>query len=212
MKITGAIFDMDGTLIDSMDYWAVVATDYLKSVRIEPPRDTDRDYLENGMKSWRERTCPDIPYEEVSKGIYGIMENYYDNNVSLKDGVKDMLEKLRAHGVKMCLATATDRFLVEKVLGQLGILEYFTAIFTTKEVGFGKRYPFIYERAREFLGTDRETTYVFEDAIYAIKTCHQNGIKVVGVYDKNSYAENKEVISLCNYYIDKTSKYQFEIE
>jgi hypothetical protein len=93
MKITGAIFDMDGTLIDSMDYWAVVATDYLKSVRIEPPRDTDRDYLENGMKSWHERTCPDIPYEEVSKGIYGIMQNYYDNNVSLKDGVKDMLEK-----------------------------------------------------------------------------------------------------------------------
>lgn len=212
MKITGAIFDMDGTLIDSMDYWAIVATEYLKSVGIVPPRDTDRDYLENGMKSWHERSCPNIPYEEVSRGIYGIMEVYYDKNVSLKTGVKAMLEKLRAHGVKMCLATATDRFLVEKVLGKLGILEYFSAIFTSKEVGFGKRYPLIYEKAREFLGTDKETTYVFEDAIYAIKTCHQNNIKVVGVYDKNSYADKEEVVSLCDYYIDKEANYQFEIE
>ena len=212
MKITGAIFDMDGTLINSMDYWAVVATEYLKSIGLESPKDTDRDYLENGMKSWHEHACPSIPYEEVSRGIYGIMEKYYDNHVSLKEGVREMLERLKAHGVKMCLATATDRFMVEKVLKQQGILEYFSAILTSKEVGLGKRYPLIYEKARELLGTDRETTYVFEDAIYAIRTCHQNGIKVIGVYDENSFVSVEEVASLCDYYLDKESKYQFEIE
>ncbi|MBQ8545350.1 MAG: HAD family phosphatase [Clostridia bacterium] len=212
MKITGAIFDMDGTLINSMDYWAIVATEYLKSIGVEPPKDTDRDYLENGMKSWHEHTCPNIPYEEVSRGIYAIMDKYYTSYVSLKDGVLEMLERLKAHGVKMCLATATDRFMVEKILKQLGIFEYFSAIFTSKEVGLGKRYPLIYEKAREFLDTDRETTYVFEDAIYAIKTCHQNGIKVVGVYDENSFVSEEEVASLCDYYLDKKSKYQFEIE
>ena len=212
MKITGAIFDMDGTLINSMDYWAIVATEYLKSIGLEPPKDTDRDYLENGMKSWHKRACPDIPYEEVSRGIYGIMEKYYDNHVSLKEGVLEMLERLKAHGVKMCLATATDRFMVEKVLNQLGILEYFSFILTSEEAGLGKRYPLIYEKAREALGTDKETTYVFEDALYAINTCNQNGIKVVGVYDKNVFVGEKEIASLCDYYIDKDSKYQFEIE
>lgn len=212
MKITGAIFDMDGTLINSMDYWAIVATEYLKSIGLEPPKDTDRDYLENGMKSWHKRACPDIPYEEVSRGIYSIMEKYYDNHVSLKEGVLEMLERLKAHGVKMCLATATDRFMVEKVLNQLGILEYFSFILTSEEVGLGKRYPLIYEKAREALGTDKETTYVFEDALYAINTCNQNGIKVVGVYDKNVFVGEKEIASLCDYYLDKDSKYQFEIE
>lgn len=212
MKITGAIFDMDGTIINSMDYWAVAASEYLSSVGIEPPKDTDKNYLENGMKKWHSDTCPQIPFEKVSDGIYSIMETYYNSYVSLKDGALDMLKKLKQHGVKMCLATATDRFMVEKVLKNLGIFEYFSAIFTTKEVGLGKRYPLIYEKAREFLGTDKETTYVFEDAYYAISTCYQNGIKVVGVYDKNAFVSEEEIASLCDYYLDENSKYQFEIE
>ena len=212
MKITGAIFDMDGTLINSMDYWAVTASEYLKSVGIEPPKDTDRDYLENGMKSWHEHACPEIPFEEVSAGIYKIMEKYYTSCVSVKEGAREMLDRLKAHGVKMCLATATDRFMVEMVLKRLGISEYFSAIFTSKEVGLGKRYPLIYEKAREFLGTDKESTYVFEDAIYAINTCRQNGIKVVGVYDENSFLSPEEVASLCDFYISKDSKYQFDVE
>lgn len=212
MKITGAIFDMDGTLINSMDYWAVTASEYLKSVGIEPPKDTDRDYLENGMKSWHEHACPKIPFEEVSAGIYKIMEKYYTSCVSVKEGAREMLDRLKAHGVKMCLATATDRFMVEMVLKRLGISEYFSAIFTSKEVGLGKRYPLIYEKAREFLGTDKESTYVFEDAIYAINTCRQNRIKVVGVYDENSFVSPEEVASLCDFYISKDSKYQFDVE
>ncbi len=212
MKITGAIFDMDGTLINSMDYWAIVASEYLRSKGIEPPKDTDRDYLENGMKNWHQHACPEIPYDEVSNGIYALMDKYYDSYVSIKDGAEEMLKNLKDHGVKICLATATDKFMVEKVLNKLGIREYFSAIFTSKEVGLGKRYPLIYEKSREFLGTDKETTYVFEDALYAINTCRQNGIKVVGVYDKNAYVSEQEIASLCDYYLDKDSKYQFEIE
>lgn len=212
MKITGAIFDMDGTLINSMDYWAIAPTEFLKNRGIEPPENTVRDYLENGMKSWHKHACPELPFDEVSNGIYDIMDRYYEKYVSLKDGARELLDRLKAHGVKMCLATATDKFMVEKVLKKLGILEYFSAILTSKEVGLGKRHPLIYEKARELLGTDKETTYVFEDAYYAINTCHQNGIKVIGVYDKNAFVSEKEIASLCDYYLDKDSKYQFEIE
>ena len=212
MKITGAIFDMDGTILNSMDYWAIVATEFLKSKGIEPPKGTDRVFLEDGMKQWHKKTCPELPIEDVSRGIYDIMDKYYSENVKIKEGAKEMLESLKNHGVKMCLATATDRGAVERILGRLGILDYFSRIFTSKEVGLGKRYPLIYEKALEYLGTDRETTYVFEDAYYAINTCYQNGFKVVGVYDKNAYVGKDEIKAISDYYLDEDSKYKFEIE
>lgn len=212
MKITGAIFDMDGTLLNSMDYWAIVPTEYLILKGITPKKDTDRYFLEMGMKEWHK--YQEIPYsfEEVSRDVYKLIEKYYLNDVAIKDGVLEMLEKLKKHNVKMCLATATDRAMVEKILDKLNIKDYFLTIFTAKEVGKGKRFPLIYERALEFLGTPKETTYVFEDAYYAIDTCYKNGFKVVGVYDKNVFVPENEIIPLCNLYLAKDSKYQFEIE
>ncbi len=212
MKITGAIFDMDGTLLSSMDYWAIVPTEYLNLKGITPKADTNRYFLEIGMKEWYKYQEIPYPFEEVSKDIYKLMEKYYLNDVELKDGALDMLNRLRDKGVKMCLATATDRFMVEKILDRLNIKDYFLTILTSKEVGLGKRFPLIYEKALEFLGTPKESTYVFEDAFYAINTCHNNGFKVVGVYDKNVFVPENEIIPLCNYYLDRDSKYCFDIE
>lgn len=212
MKITGAIFDMDGTLLNSMDYWAIVPTEYLLLKGITPKEDTNRFFLEVGMKEWHK--YQEIPYsfEEMSKDIYTLMEKYYLKDVKLKDGALDMLKRLKSKGVKMCLATATDKFMVEKVLTRLGIKDYFLTIFTPKDVGKGKRFPLIYEKALEFLGTDKETTYVFEDAYYAINTCYQNGFKVVGVYDKNVFAPENDIIAMCDIYLDRNAKYNFSIE
>ena len=212
MKITGAIFDMDGTLLNSMDYWAIVPTEYLLLKGITPKEDTNRYFLEVGMKEWHKYQEIPYPFEEMSKDIYTLMEKYYLKDVKLKDGALDMLKRLKSKGVKMCLATATDKFMVEKVLTRLGIKDYFLTIFTPKDVGKGKRFPLIYERALEFLGTDKGTTYVFEDAYYAINTCYQNGFKVVGVYDKNVFAPENEIIAMCDIYLDRNSKYNFSIE
>ena len=163
------------------------------------------------MKEWHK--YQEIPYsfEETTRDIYALMEKYYLSNVALKDGALQMLQELKGRGVKMCLATATDRFMVEKILDRLNIRDYFLTIFTSKEVGLGKRFPLIYEKALEFLGTDKESTYVFEDAVYAIKTCHNNGFKVVGVYDKNVFVPENEIKALCDYYLDKESKYRLPI-
>lgn len=212
MKITGAIFDMDGTLLNSMDYWATVPTEYLLLKGITPKNDTNQYFLEAGMKEWHKYQEIPYPFEEVSNDIYALMEKYYLNNVAIKDGALDLLKRLKSKGVKMCLATATDKFMVEKILTRLGIRDYFLTIFTPKDVGLGKRFPLIYEKALEFLGTDKDTTYVFEDAYYAINTCYQNNFKVVGVYDKNVFVPENEIIRLCDIYLDKDSNYQFDIE
>ena len=191
MKITGAIFDMDGTLLDSMDYWAIVAGEYLKSRGVTPFDDDNRHFLEDGLSAWYKRAVESHglkdSLEEATAAIYDFMANYYQTVVKVKDGARELLEKL-------------------------GIYHYFSGIFTTREVGVGKRSPKIYQVATEFLGTDPKTTYVFEDAHYAIKTCHDNGINVVGIYDKNVFVPKEEIKSLCNYYIDENDKYNIDIE
>lgn len=216
MKITGAIFDMDGTLLNSMDYWATVADEYLKSTGVTPLEDTNRRFLEDGMKNWYDfcqKECGlEASFDEAKGGIYKLMDEKYNTVVALKDGVKEMLDALYERGIPMCLATATDRASVEAILARLGIEKYFSRIFTSGEVGAGKREPRIYNVALEYLGTDKETTYVFEDAIYAMRTAYANGFKVVGIYDKNVYASLDEIQKNCHVFLDKDSRYRFEIE
>lgn len=215
MKITGAIFDMDGTLLNSMDYWALVADEYLQTVGISSGEDTSRLFLENGMKAWHtycvEKFGLSATFDEAKRGIYDLMDEKYDTVIDVKEGAREMLDALLAKGVKMCLATATDRASVEKILKRLGIEKYFSRIFTSGEVGVGKREPKIYQVALEYLGTDKETTYVFEDAIYAMRTAYGAGFRVVGVYDKNVYETEDEVRANCHVYLDKNSKYRLDI-
>ena len=113
MKITGAIFDMDGTLLNSMDYWALVADEYLQTVGISSGEDTSRFFLENGMKAWHtycvEKFGLNATFDEAKRGIYDLMDEKYDTVIDVKEGAREMLDALLAKGVKMCLATATDR-------------------------------------------------------------------------------------------------------
>ena len=216
MKITGAIFDLDGTLLNSMDYWAQAAGEYLKSIGITPKEDTGKRFLEDGMKSWyafcqQEHNLTDS-YDTAKRGIYSYMNQKYETVIADKPGAKAMLDLLASKGVKMCLATATDRQTIEPVLKRLGMDKYFSRIFTSGEVGVGKREPLIYQLALEYLGTDKSTTYVFEDAIYAMRTAYSNGFKVVGVYDKNVYASEDEVKANCHIYLDKDSMYRLDVE
>ena len=215
MKITGAIFDMDGTLLNSMDYWALVADEYLQTVGISSGEDTSRFFLENGMKAWHtycvEKFGLSATFDEAKRGIYDLMDEKYDTVIDVKEGAREMLDALLAKGVKMCLATATDRASVEKILKRLGIEKYFSMIFTSGEVGAGKREPKIYQVALEYLGTDKETTYVFEDAIYAMRTAYGAGFRVVGIYDKNVYATEDEVRANCHIYLDKDNMYRLDI-
>lgn len=216
MKLTGAIFDMDGTLLDSMDYWATVAEEYLLTQGIRTKENTNKRFLSDGMKSWYEYCVQNYSlladYEAVKRAIYDSINEKYKTVVKLKTGARELLEKLSQAGVKMCLATATDRETVELIVERLDIKKYFSRIFTSGEVGAGKRFPLIYEKALEYLGTDRETTYVFEDAHYALVTAHSNGFKTVGVYDKNVFVPKEEIKALCDVYLDEGSNYELDFE
>ncbi|MBQ9743746.1 MAG: HAD family phosphatase [Clostridia bacterium] len=212
MKIKGAIFDMDGTLIDSMGYWKTAPGDYIRSLGKEPREDLGDRFLTLGLTNIYPQMCEeygiDIPIEEVSRGIYAIMEENY-SKVDIKPYVKDMLDAFRNMGVKMCIASATNSDLAKRVLTHLGIAEYFSGILCCKDVGRGKRYPDIYNYALNYLGTRKEETPVFEDAVFAIRTLEANGFVSVAIEDRyTTVTERAEIKEKANYYIDSYANWE----
>ena len=212
MNIKGAIFDMDGTLIDSMGYWKSAAGDYIKALGKEPSADLGDRFLTLGLANIypqiKEEYALTQPIEEVSAGIYAIMEKNYDN-VDVKPYVKDMLEAFKTMGVKMCIASATNSDLASRVLTRLGIRDYFSAVLCCKDVGRGQRYPDVYNYALNYLGTSKEETPVFEDAVFAIRTLSSHGFVSVGIEDPNCIGEEREEVkSLATYYIDSYKNWE----
>jgi len=201
--IKGAIFDLDGTLLNSMYAWFDAGKEYLKNLDIHA-----RDDLTESIKSMslaqascyiKEQYGLIQTIEEIMAGITKTVENSYKYDIQLKGGAKEFLQKLNKKGVKMCVATASDRTLVEAAFDRLEISKYFVAILTCNEVGHGKNEPIIYREALKLVGTEKSETYVFEDAYHAIKTAVADGFKVVGVYD--DFEPNQEQIkSLCDFY------------
>ena len=212
MDIKGAIFDMDGTLIDSMGYWKSAAGDYIKTLGKEPDADLGDRFLTLGLANIYPQMKEDYgltqSIEEVSAGIYAIMEKNY-GNVDIKPYVKDMLEAFKNKGVKMCIASATNSDLASRVLTRLGIRDYFSAVLCCKDVGRGKRYPDVYNYALNYLGTSKEETPVFEDAVFAIRTLSSHGFVSVGIEDKWCIGEEREEVKAkATYYIDSYKNWE----
>lgn len=202
--IKGAIFDLDGTLFDSMFVWDTIGEIYLRSIGYEPKENLNETFktmsLYNAACYYKSEYGVTLSVDEIMDGVNRMVEKYYINEVQLKTGVYDFIKHLHNIGVKMCIATATDKYLVEAALERCGIKECFSEIFTCTSVGHSKDEPDIYREALRHLATPKEDTFVFEDAIYAIRTAKKDGFRVVAIYDKSE--ENQaEIKSLCDHYI-----------
>jgi beta-phosphoglucomutase-like phosphatase (HAD superfamily) len=136
---------MDGTLLDSMTIWETVAIDYLKSKGITPDADIYKAVRSMSIQQVCEHFCSayglTLGQQEITDGINGMVEDFYFHRAPLKAGVADALEHMSRNGVRMCVATATDRYLVEAALHRTGIDRYFGRIFTCSEVGIGRITP-----------------------------------------------------------------------
>ncbi len=210
--LNGAIFDFDGTLVDSMFIWETFGEDYLRSLGKEPKenlRDTFSTFtLEQAAEYYQKHYYVNLSVEEIVNGVNRMVGKIYREKVGLKSGVAEFLDNLHSKGVKMCVATLTDKDLVEEVLERLGVRGYFTEIFTTSEVGHSKKEPHIYRKALELLGTCKEDTIVFEDAFYTLMTAKNDGFKVAAVYDK--YEENQVMMKAnADYYIPDYNSFNF---
>lgn len=185
--IRGAIFDVDGTLLDSLSIWDTVAEDYLRSLGIEPRENLAETFktfsLEQSAEYCRSVYGVKQSVKEIMDGIDAMMETFYRQTAPLKPGTAEFLRALAQNGVKMAVATATDRHLIEAALTRCGVRAYFLDMFTCTSVGKSKNEPDIYRAAREALGTKKEDTWVFEDAYHAAKTAADDGFPVAALFD-----------------------------
>ena len=193
MRIRGAIFDVDGTLLDSMFIWDTIGETYLRSIGYQPKENLNETFknmsLHQAARYYQTEYGVTLSIDEIMDGVNAMLERYYRFEVPLKPGVAELLERLRQDGVRRCIATATDRHLVEAALDRCGILSCFGEIFTCNEVGHGKDEPDIFEEALRFLGTRREETLVFDDALYAVRTAKEAGFPVAAVYDSHERSQ-----------------------
>lgn len=205
--IKGAIFDIDGVILDSMPIWDKAGEMYLCSLGFQPEPGLAKTMFSmsmgEGAKYLRERYQMDMDEVEIIKGINRTIEDFYAFQVQLKEGVEQFLKGLRQYGIKTVAATTSDRQVFERALKRLNVTGYFERIFTSSETGAGKSKPDIFLAAAEHMGTIPKETWVFEDALYAIRTAKNAGFRTVGVYDDSSLDDMDEIMKISDIYLRK---------
>lgn len=185
--IRGAIFDVDGTLLDSMGIWDTIGEDYLRSLGYEPREKLNERFrtmsLPEAAAYYISEYGVPLTAEEICRQVNARIERFYREEAALKFGAADFIKRLYDAGVKLAIATATDDFLVEAALRRCGVMEYFSALVTCTHVNRGKDRPDVYRAAMARIGTGREDTVIFEDSLKALRTAREDGFYTVGVFD-----------------------------
>ena len=205
MNITGAIFDFDGTLFDSMHVWKGIRYKFFDIIGVKLTKEDEEAFkglfLRDTINLARERFNLKESNEQLLDKLFEYIKERYLAETEPKNDIIEFLQKLKSKGVKIGIATATGEVALEAVLEKYGMLHYFSAIYSTYTVGASKTEPKVYDVVLNELGTDKNTTWVFEDALYAARTAKANGYNVVGIYDK-SEPEQEELKKTVDIYIN----------
>ncbi|MGN0471139.1 MAG: HAD family hydrolase [Acutalibacteraceae bacterium] len=188
--IKAAIFDLDGTLIDSMYVWEKVDHDFLTERGIP----VTQEYIDNVRCMFFETAAKyTIETYNLSESIEQIVQIWlnmarheYEFNVKLKQGVFQYLEFLKSRNIKIGIATSSNPYLTKPVLEHNGISRFFDTICYTSQVGKGKEFPDIYLYTAGKLGAKPSECVVFEDIVEGIRSAETAGMKTVAVYDSTS--------------------------
>lgn len=206
MNFKFAVFDLDGTLLDSMKVWDEIGEAVLKSYGVIPPEDLQETLKRMSLNQSAEyfHHTFSLPYSvpQILDKIKKITDSKYRGEIELKPYARDYLNKLRSKNVRMSIATASDKRVVSEVLARMGILEYFEFVLTCSELGCSKETSQIYQAAAERWGVSPKEIIVFEDALHSIKAAKAAGFYVVGVADLSAEQDKEEIQRWSDHYID----------
>lgn len=207
MKIKGIIFDLDGTLLDSVWVWRQIDIDFLGKHGFSVPEDYTDAIMAMGFQEIAEYTIDRFHIsatpEEVMAEWNEMAREAYSQKVRLRPGTEELLRLLREKEIPAGVATSNHAFLYEPCLKNNGIYEYFHSFTEVGEVGRGKDFPDVYIRAAEKLGCKPGECMVFEDILPALETASRAGFVTVGVSEKAWQHEESRMEAACDYRIEE---------
>lgn len=211
-----ALFDWDGTLVDSMPFWYAVPERYCreKGVAYFPELDevigsmTMAQAAEAATRLLHLDQTPEQTFEEMKQ----MVRTAYGEEIPLKPGVLDTVKVFHKAGVRMGIASASDAELIRTTLPRLGLEEYIGAICTCTETGDGRNKeesPAVYEEClRRLGGADRSQAVIFDDALFAARTAVAAGFTVAGVYEATAPGNQEELRRICRYYFKNAAEWR----
>lgn len=212
--IKGAIFDVDGTILDTMPMWDGVGELYLKKKGIEAQPDLSEVLFKmtvtEGASYMKETYKLEESVREIIDGTMEVARVFYEEEAPLKAGVRETLQILEENHVNMAVATASDIGCIKKAFERLGISKYFKHMVSCEEFGVGKEDPIVFYKTVELLGTPIEDTYVFEDALHAIETAKKVGFRTVGIYDDSSKKQWQQIQKTADISVNSLEEFSIE--
>ena len=191
-----SIFDVDGTILDSMEVWNTLASRYIQSLDRIPEKNLDEIVsemsLEQSAKYLKNRYRINKQEEVIISEVLNLISDFYKYEVKLMPGFKDFITHFDSMNV---IGTSCDEELVKSALKRLGVLDYFEDIMTCSKVNKGKDDPGFYLACADILKQKPDNIFVFEDADYCIDAARKVGFKVVKIKDWRDL--NEECINNC---------------
>ena len=199
------IFDMDGSLVDSMWVWKDIDVEYLSKFGYTIPNDLQKNiegksFTETAVY-FKERFYIPDSVEEIKADWRQMAWDMYRTRVMPKPGAVALLDYCKRKGIKLGIATSNSREIVDMLLKERGLTDYFSCIMTSCEAKKGKPAPDIYLLTAEQLGVEPADCLVFEDIIYGIQAGKSAGMQVCAVEDEYSAYQWEEKKTLADYYI-----------
>ena len=211
-RFKAAVFDIDGTLIDSMPIWEDLDAEFLKTQGIELSEQEKQELnatmwtmtVDEGIRYLKETYALSLPEEAIRKALDDVIEHFYVYEVPAKPGMRELVEALHDAGVPMALATVGAPAHETAALKRLGLLDYFESMFDCNSLGTTKREAVIYETAAEALlgsGFEPARVLVVEDVLHALTAAKQAGFTTVAVEDDASAKDKDAIRAAADYFI-----------
>lgn len=200
------IFDLDGTLIDSMWIWREIDIEYLSRRGIELPVDLQNEIeglsFTETAKYFKDRFDINDAIQEIKDEWRDIAKDYYENHIVLKEGAEDFVRTIKQQNIKLGIGTSNTRELTEQILRRHNITNLFDVVVTSCEVEHGKPSPDVFLRVAQLLAVAPEQCLVFEDTYSGVLAAKRAGMKVIAVEDEISLPNKQEIIKLADRYIE----------
>lgn len=206
MNFKGLIFDLDGTLIDSMNVWTEIDAEFLREYNIDMPINfyediKDLSFADTAIYFSEKLGIPMNPTDIMDKFNFMAREKY-EKIVPLKKGVYEFIKQEKKKGTKLCVATANNKDLTILALKRLGIYDSMEFILTCDEICSGKGTPDIYIKCAEKMGLEISETAVFEDILRGVISAKSAGFYVVAVEEKTAFDDIDEIKKKCDLFIE----------